>query len=652
MMKKTLLFTLCLTASAVWAMPAASLHECVAARDAARMQELLAAPKSGLNDRDERGNTALHLAAEAGAAALCRLLVAAGADVAVLNAAGKTPQEVAADAETAALCAGHVQPACTWETLNKGDRERNYRRRVFRAYLSGEQVMQRYKTDMYSPLVNPTGIYFKEGDTVRVTVNGAFGKPLRLIINDVHSSSEPEWHTLRSGSNEIRVESNGLGYFDYRDENPQDCPPVTVEIEGGTVNGLITPCDDAETAQRVLDAAVTDVLDMTCERVHLVLPVRELREFCPKGQLPALLRSYESVIRSEQELMGYGEPGTPAHPNVPMYGRVTWNGYMFADEKGAGFHIDNMISLCNPTLLTGDACWGVAHEFGHLNQVRPGFCWQGMTEVTNNLYSLWYQHGQGLVTRIEGEMSENADEIPMVGGHMDAFVNCAVVRGEPWQFQHHGATPHPYVAGDVFATLAPLWQLLLYAEGRGDRFADFFDMVRAADERNMTNGELRMAFMRHMCDVFKLNLAPYFRQCGMLQPLSRGLYDYGDGWLTVTGEMVNELETYAARYPQPESPVLCYLTSRNREAYLKHLPAHAPSAAVPAVREGRLEIPAGLCGAAVAYEAWAGETLLRVSLPGLNHEGGDATTVVVPDGTTAVKAVQWDGTRYTVCELP
>ena len=106
MMKKTLLFTLCLTASAVWATPAASLHECVAARDAARMQELLAAPKSGLNDRDERGNTALHLAAEAGAADLCRLLVSAGADVAVLNAAGKTPQEVAADAETAGDLAG------------------------------------------------------------------------------------------------------------------------------------------------------------------------------------------------------------------------------------------------------------------------------------------------------------------------------------------------------------------------------------------------------------------------------------------------------------------------------------------------------------------------------------------------------------------
>lgn len=649
-MNKQLLLTFCLAASAACAAPA-SLHECVAANDFAALQQKLANPAVGLNDRDEAGNTALHLAAQAGAGEFCRALVAAGADVTALNAVGKTPQQVAADAATADICEGEAAPAYTMEQLNQGEREQRYRRRVFRAYLSGEQVQQRYKTDAYSPLVNPTGIYFKAGEKVRITVNGAFNKPLRLIINDVHAQTEPEWYKLRSGSNEIRVEQDGLGYFDYRDEQPETCPPVTVEIEGGTVNGIVTPADDAATAQRMLENAAADVLDLCCDRVLLVLPVRELKEFCPKGQLPALLQSYGNIIRSQQELMGYGEPGTPAHPNVPMYGRVTWNGYMFADEKGAGFHLDNMISLCNPALLTGDACWGVAHEFGHLNQVRPGFCWQGMTEVTNNLYALWYQHGQGLCSRIEGEMCNNADEMPMVGGHLDAFVNCAVVRQEPWQFQHHGATPHPYVAGDVFATLAPLWQMLLYAEGRGDRFADLFDLVRGADDRDRSNGELRMAFLKHMCDVFKLNLTAYFRQCGMLQPISRGLYDYGDGWLTVTEEMVRGVEEYAARYPQPDSPVLCYLNSRNRESYLKHLPAHAPVGEAPAVREGRMEIPAGLCGAAVAYECWRGNTLLRVSLPGLNHENSSDTTVVVPDGTTAVKAVQWDGTRYLVREI-
>lgn len=72
----------------------------------------------------------------------------------------------------------------------------------------------------------------------------------------------------------------------------------------------------------------------------------------------------------------------------------------------------------------------------------------------------------------------------------------------------------------------------------------------------------------------------------------------------------------------------------------------------PVIWNGRMEVPANACQNAVAFEACAGRKLLRVNLLGLNHEDNRSTTVICPEGTTAVKAVQWDGKRYTICKQP
>ena len=670
-MKHTLLI-LTATASFACAAPLASLHECVAAHDTARLQEILNEKKGGLNDRDEAGNTALHLAAKAGENEMCRLLLQAGADANACDADGNLPAEVALNDATAAVCTVPANPGFKLYELNKSaDREATYRHRVFHAYLPGEEVKARYKTDAYTPYCNPTGIYVKAGDTLQVSVNGAFGHPLTLKVNDVHTEKEADEYPLRSGNNEIRVENAGLVYVDYRDVNPT--PGITVDIKGGTVNGIISLWDAAQDADAVLESATAEVLDFYGERVQLVLPVAELRQHCPKGKLVQLLQTYEKVIRLQQELMGWDSLDKNNDHRLPIYGRVTWNGYMYADEEGAGFHVGNMENLCNPDKLKGDSLWGVAHEFGHLNQVRPGMCWQGMTEVTNNLYSLCCQQEMDADNlRMDREICMNADEEPMRGGHMDAFVNCAVVRGEIWQFQHHGASPHPYVSGDVFATLAPFWQLKLYTDTishtyrpDGEKllfYPTLFQAVRDTDESKMTNGELRMLFLKRVCDAARLDLTDYFEQCGMMLPLSRGLYDYGDGWITVTDEMLHEVRAYVRgkNYPKPDSSVICYITTDTAEIYRDRLPAHSPKPAELkeqgfqlTVKDGRMEMPDALCGHAVAYECRDSEgNLLRVSLRSLNHLPKDGfTTIIVPENTAIIEAVQWNGQRYTVKEL-
>ena len=61
-----------------------------------------------------------------------------------------------------------------------------------------------------------------------------------------------------------------------------------------------------------------------------------------------------------------------------------------------------------------------------------------------------------------------------------------------------------------------------------------------------------------------------------------------------------------------------------------------------------MTIPADKWENAVAFECYRGKRLCRVALRGLNHEDNATTDLIVPKGTTAIRAVQWDGKRYTI----
>lgn len=628
--------------------PPASLHEAVEQGNLARLKELTSQKDADLNARDEAGKTALHLATEQGKPAFAAVLLAAGADPEAVDKDGKPAGEVTAP-----------QKYYTANELNNGDPEVTYRHRRISAYLDIRKQIELYKNTGYDPYENALGIFVKEGETVHLCINGLPQGELKLLVKSYADNEAGDDWPLHVGSNSVTSQKDGLLYLSYRKADREtEAPDIDVTITGGTLNGLMTETDSAETWKRLLATAKAPWLDMLGTRTHLVLPVDSLRVHCPdKGA--ALLALYDRIIELQQKLCGWDQYG---HPGNHILGRVVYNGYMFADEFGAGFHADNMDVLCNPDKLTGDPCWGVAHEFGHVNQTEPGMMWKGMTEVTNNLYSLWCQYNLGAENiRTEHEVCEGFGGVGRVrGGHTDVHVNSALVAGEPWQFQNIGSTPHPYVSGDVFATLVPLWQLQLYCAcvcGNEDFYADIFQDVRKTDEKSLTNGELRLLFLRRACDSAKLDLTRFFLNAGMLAPMSRGVFDYGDGWLSVTPEMLlaTVADIKAKGYAGPDSSVINYITVNTLSQYRDCLPVEEPAAGsfTPELRDGKLEIPAGVWKNAVAFEAYAtdekgNEHLLRVSLRGLNHEDNDATTVFCPAGTTHVKAVQWDGSRFPV----
>ena len=552
--------------------------------------------------------------------------------------------------------AADIPKGTDYSTLNQGSAEQQYRHRTFHAYLPLGEVSKRNKISNYSSIENATGIFFSQGEEVILTLSGAAGQDIRLIVHDFGNNGSRETYDLHDGVNKITLRNRGLGYIDYRSATPDSAPEVHVDIQGGQINGVFTRHDDAQTWKRLLAEAKCDILDMVGERCHLTYDVDTLSKSCPERG-SELLAMYDEIIRMEQEdIMGWHLDN--AHPGNHIHGRVMWNGFMHADGLGAAFHVGTMPGLTEPDRLR-QSSWGVAHEFGHVNQTRPGMRWVGMSEVTNNIYSAWVNYKlypQRL--RLEHEVVDNIEGDWMIGGRFDCYINNALVHRRLWQF-HGGSHPKeqpatpPPPSDDPFVGLCPLWQLQLYmaiARNNPNFYPSIFRDVRATDESGMTNGELRILFFKRACDAAKLDLSAFFAKLGMLSSMDRLLDDYGKAHITVTREMALEALDYAKRYPKPDTDVLYYITGNSVEIYRDKLNIKQPEEGTeaPPIVNGRMEMPAQLWENAVAFEAYQGDKLLRISLRGLNHKDNCSTTVICPIGTDTVKAVQWDGTRYTV----
>lgn len=554
------------------------------------------------------------------------------------------------------LCRAEGVPVRTdYSGINIGNVEKNYRHRVIGAYLTNEAFRRITKTGNYSSFENPTGIFFAEGEKIKITLSGLpEGRNIKLIVHDFEKNGKHEEYPLKNGQNKLTIKSRGLGYIDYRCDSLQTAPPpVTLDIEGGEINGVFTRRDSSTTWKKMLAEAKCNILDMLGERCQLTYDVEGLRKACPeKG--PELLASYDYIIELQQnDILGWDRDGT--HPGNHIHGRVMWGGYMHADGMGAAFHVNTIPGIANPETLSKGA-WGVAHEFGHVNQTKRGMCWTGMTEVTNNICSAWTNYKfNPMDMRLEHEHVGNADGQGMIGGRFDCYVNNAIVERRIWLY-HGGPDSGKNLgkrAGDVFVTLCPLWQLQLYmavARGKQDFYPQIFHNVRMTNEQDMTNGEVQMLFLKRASDAAQLDFTEFFAKVGMLSPLNRVMEDYAVAYITITDEMCRDVMKHISQYPKPDTSVIYYITANSVEIYRDRLSIVKPAddAPKPTISQGRLEIAADEWENAVAFEAYQGDKLIRISLRGLGHKDGKATTVICPPGADTIKAVQWDGKRYIV----
>lgn len=516
-----------------------------------------------------------------------------------------------------------------------------------------KDLADRLHTSPYSRFENPTGIFFEEGDDVLLIMGDSKEENLNLVIHNFGRDGGHSSYSLKEGVNIFKAKNKGLAYIEYFTSNYKKAPKVHLSILSGKVNGVfVSGVNKNKDWRKMLANSPTEVIDIVGNRVHLVYPVEELKSYCPdKGE--ELIALYDRIIGMEQQIMGLFK--YKMLPKNRMFGRVIWNGFMHADGTGAAFHNNTMKEVGNPDKIPGSA-WGIAHEFGHVNQVRPAMKWVSTSEVTNNIYSAYVNYVLNPSSmRLEHERINGGDG-NMIGGRFNAYLNNGILKGENWLTQagpdkRSGGENRPMVH-DHFVKLAPLWQLELYfkvaGKGNPDFYPDIFYKAIKMDTKGMKDGELQLAFMKNACDVAKQDLTVFFRKTGMLKPIDQELDDYACARLTITEEDCKALMAYAKKYPKPESPVIYYISANSADAYKNRLPVSGAYNQGVTEQGKRCIVSHDVWKNAVVFETYKDKEMVRITMVGTDSKDNSSTTVPYPEGSTRIEAVSWDGKRTLV----
>lgn len=533
-------------------------------------------------------------------------------------------------------------------------KENEYRTQSFEAYPTLEETARKLKTSGYNPFENPTGIWFTQGEEVVLTVSDTQGEKPFLCTYDYQETVKR--YPLKTGKNKIKIEADGLGYLAFYTPRWNEVKPLIVTFEGGRVNGYFDRRKHTDTYwKQLLAEAVCDRLDIKGDYINLAYKVSSLKKYCPdKGT--ELIDFYDRVVDIEHELMGLKKYNL--RPRNHMFAREVPSG-LYADGWGAGFASDCMHELANPDNIK-KGTWAIAHELGHVNQIRPGLKWVSTTEVTNNIYSVWCRYLlEQTYMNLEHERVNDGDNHAVLGGRFNSYLNYGIVKGEQWLCQRGQDRMEDYQnGGDHFVKLCPLWQLQLYyaVAGHGnswncpDWFADVAQIVRNTDESKLSQGELQLNFMRNVADIVKEDLSDFFIKAGMLKPIDKDMDDYARDQLTITQKQCDELKRYMSKYPKPASPVIYYLTVNSVEAYQGKLPVIGTyNKGVQTGKEpGTMIIDHHIWKNVTVFETYQGDELVKVAMVGTDSPERDYTLVRYPEGATRIEAVAWDGTRTLV----
>jgi len=191
-----------------------------------------------------------------------------------------------------------------------------------------------------------------------------------------------------------RVEGDDMGlvYINNFDDEAAAAGlanPVTVHIVGGLYNGILTATKTNAENRQILDNAVYPCIDLLGSRVHSVWQVEALKKYTD-GQYVRYINLLDQLIMWEHRLLGLEKYNNVPHNRTMTY--VNYNYYMYQGGRGPTFMYDTQSRVCSPDRLLNDdsdAIWGLSHEWGHQHQMAPYFCWTGMAEVSNNLFSAY-----------------------------------------------------------------------------------------------------------------------------------------------------------------------------------------------------------------------------------------------------------------------
>src|SRR5690606_27118863 len=248
-----------------------------------------------------------------------------------------------------------------------------------------------------------------------------------------------------------------------------------------------------------------------------------------------------------------------------------------------------------------------------------------------------------------------------IGGRITSYMESAFVHHQPWLTQAgpdrwQRERPRDW-GGDHFVKLVPLWQLQLYFAVVGEGYAwgnkDFYgDVFIKAIDNPVTDADqdsyYQLEFVKNACDASKLDLTDFFAHSGILAPIDLIVDDYTVGRMKITSKDIQQVKSYAAKYPKPNTPVLHYLTANSVDIYKNQAAVSGTKGVGFDQQDNKIVLDNEMWKNAVAFETYAADKLIKIAFRGAGSADARTTTVQTPKGTTSVKAVGWDGNRIEV----
>ncbi|PGU47612.1 putative mucin/carbohydrate-binding domain-containing protein [Bacillus cereus] len=373
------------------------------------------------------------------------------------------------------------------------DKEKQQEERVYQLLPKGdvEGMRELHQRRMSFSPYEPTGIYVNPGEEVVIQVEGT--QQIKAYIGTYsYEKEEPKQFNLNPGENKISSPNGGLLYF-YNYHNTGEV--VAKVKKGGTPNPLfILGKHTTEDWKRMLkDLPNPYAIEMKGENSLLTMHPETVAEHLKQEDPAALLKKHDEIINIEHKISGLSKDGV----GVANQGKHSihfvedWytDNYMYATYYRTAYSKGNLESVLNLEELTNDG-WGPWHEVGHQHQQNT-WLWDGLGEVTVNIYSLAVQTTFGHETRLEQE-----------GRYEAAFA--------------YLGKPDAQEKMNVFEKLVMFWQLHL---AYGDQFyPNLHQMYRLLHDTELpkSDEEKKQMFIYMTSKVAGQNLIPFFDKWGLI----------------------------------------------------------------------------------------------------------------------------------------
>ncbi|MBW4201861.1 M60 family metallopeptidase [Enterobacter cloacae subsp. cloacae] len=372
-------------------------------------------------------------------------------------------------------------------------------------------VSKQLRSFEQSPLQS-TGYMVKKGEVLVIDLEyPADVKPtVELFVSQPDDRTYKFSHAYRKplarGENIITSEKGGIVYFALFSNPVKGDIKVNLESGGEPFPRYSLGVNRDQDWTSMLDAYPdSPYVELLSNKVMLTLRKDKAIQFIPSTGPDTMLKDWDNIIGLAEKQYGLTEENTTS-VNQKIAHRFHWvdgislpgvdnpdgcTGYMNAWTWRLQTCSDEAIGdVVNHKTLTTNA-WGAWHELGHQFQMKP-MTWDGLTEVTVNLTSLYMQRSFGLASRLE------------TSGEWDKKI-----------FPYLKQSNKDFNSQGVFTKLGMFWQLdLTFGNDFYSRLGKLYRELPTAQQPT-TSVQKIQKFILETSRVAGYDLTPFFKQWGL-----------------------------------------------------------------------------------------------------------------------------------------